>query len=238
VVRKVITFVVSAVTVGCAAQQPWSFNPSDFYNVKELPYDSPPQVIYRIDDHRFVTLERYRDCNHGEAYYNDTLGGIRSPFRRGTVENFQGRIVNADPTGRNLVFPSSKLPETICGDRGCTVTVAYSTDGGRSFHSMVYMRYSFKPCRDSRDYTFTATKDAVYITRKLGETTSRTSTDRYPMVPGFTYGDKPNLPDGSRIQFDAKVPAGLSTPSGQDRISCDASIKPTNPDVPLVNERQ
>ncbi|MGS0893095.1 T6SS immunity protein Tli3 family protein, partial [Burkholderia stagnalis] len=49
---------------GCTAQtsRPSSFGLGDFMSsaIKELPYDSPPQVIYRIDDHRFVTLERYR----------------------------------------------------------------------------------------------------------------------------------------------------------------------------------
>ncbi|MFC4485549.1 hypothetical protein ACFO6P_26485, partial [Cupriavidus campinensis] len=42
-----------------------------------IDYDVPPQVIYRIDDHRFVTLENYRDCHHGVTYYNDTKQGIR-----------------------------------------------------------------------------------------------------------------------------------------------------------------
>ena len=40
-------------------------------------YDVPAQVIYRIDDHRFISLENYSDCNHGDTYYNDTKEGIR-----------------------------------------------------------------------------------------------------------------------------------------------------------------
>jgi hypothetical protein len=131
VVRKLIVLILSVAAIGCAAKQPWSFNLADFLSAKELPYDSPPQVIYRIDDHRFVTLEHYRDCNHGDAFYNDTRTGIRSYLGRGNVENFQGRIINADSTGRNLAFPAATPPYTVCGngERGCNPTMAYSTDG-------------------------------------------------------------------------------------------------------------
>jgi len=92
-----------ALMQGCTAQSPQrpAFELGDFMSsaLKELPYDSQPQVIYRIDNHRFVTLERYRDCYHGESYYNDTRAGIRKFLGRGMFENFQGRIINADPTG-------------------------------------------------------------------------------------------------------------------------------------------
>lgn len=236
--RKIIVLTLSATAIGCAAQQPWSFDLGDFLAAKELPYDSPRQVIYRIDDHRFVTLERYRDCNHGNTFYNDTKVAIRSYLGRGTVENFQGHAINADPTGRNLVFPAATPPYTACSDRGCSLTMAYSTDGGVTFHGKKYSAHNFDPYKDSKDFTVVATKDALYVTEKLGETTDRTATTRYPMIPGFIYSAKEKLPDGIHIDFDAKVPLGLRTPSGQDHITCDASIKPTNPDAPLVRERQ
>ncbi|MEW6342484.1 MAG: hypothetical protein AB1704_17650 [Pseudomonadota bacterium] len=232
-VRKLIALALSAATIGCAAQQPWSFNLGDFLAAKELPYDSPPQVIYRIDDHRFVTLEHYRDCNHGETFYNDTNAGIRSYLGRGTIENFQGHLINADSTGKNLVFPAATAPHTACSDRGCNLPMAYSTDGGENFHSIVYMPNSFDPYQDSKAYTIIATNDSIYINQKLGETTNQTETDRYPMIPGFVYFSKEKLPAGKRIEFDVQAPTGLRTPSGQDHITCDTLIRPTNPDVPL-----
>ena len=237
-VRKLIALALTALAIGCAAQQPWSFNLGDFLAAKELPYDSPSQVIYRLDDHRFVTLEHYRDCNHGDTFYNDSKAGIRTYLGRGTVENFQGRVINADPSGRNLVFPAATAPYTACSDRGCNPAMAYSTDGGATFRGMKYSEHNFDPFESSKNYTVAATKDAIYVSESLGETTDRTATTRYPMVPGFVYFAKEKLPDGMHIDFDAKVPLGLRTPSGQDRISCDASIKPTNPDAPLVRERQ
>ena len=187
-------------------------------------YDVPAQVIYRIDDHRFISLENYSDCNHGDTYYNDTKEGIRKKLGRNGIENFQGRLINADPTGKNIAIPSSQPPERACSDRGCSVSLIYSTDSGRTFHGMVYMK-SFDPFRDSKDYTVTLTTDAVYVSER-GQYHSYVI--RYPLVPGFVYGTSEKLPGDKRIEFDVKLPSGLRTPSGQERFTCDASIRPKN----------
>lgn len=51
-------------------------------------FDVPPQVIYRIDDHRFFTLENYKDCDHGGlAYYNDTKKKIKEYVGGGSDSN-------------------------------------------------------------------------------------------------------------------------------------------------------
>jgi len=238
-VRKLIALALTALAIGCAAQQPWSFNLGDFLAAKELPYDSPSQVIYRLDDHRFVTLERYRDCNHGDTFYNDTKAGIRRYLGRGTVENFQGKIVNADPTGRNLVFPTATAPYTACSDRGCSPTMAYSTDGGFTFKGVIYSKNNFDPFESSKDYTVAATTDKLYVARKWGNDDAYVV--EYPMMRDIDLS-KPYPPGITGSSFAAsKRPnflSGLRTPSGQGRISCDASIKPTNPDAPLVRERQ
>ncbi|MEW6342485.1 MAG: hypothetical protein AB1704_17655 [Pseudomonadota bacterium] len=240
-VRKLISLALSAATIGCAAQQPWSFNLGDFLAAKELPYDSPPQVIYHIDDHRFVTLEHYRDCNHGETFYNDTKAGIRSYLGRGTVENFQGRVINADPTGRNLVFPAATPPYTVCGngERGCNPTMAYSTDGGRIFDGVVYSKNNFDPFEYSKDYTISVTKDKLYVAKKWGDDDAYVV--EYPMMPNIDLS-RPYPPGITGDSFAAsKRPgflSGIHTPSGQDHITCDASIRPTNPDAPLNQDRQ
>ncbi|KWE30021.1 hypothetical protein [Burkholderia territorii] len=238
--RHVIAIIaLVALVQGCTAQPPQrsAFRLSDFWSstLKELPYDSPPQIIYRIDDHRFVTLEHYRDCYHGDSYYNDTRAGIRKYLGRGMFENFQGRIVNADLSGTNIVLPLAYPPRAFCGngEKGCAVPFWYSTDGGKTFATKVYMDHSFNAFEDSKKYTVVVTSDSVFISQRISETVDAFDTDRYPLVPGFVYGTG-QLPPGKRIEFDAKIPRNLRTPSGQDRITCDASIKPTNPDAPLV----
>ncbi|WP_233425707.1 T6SS immunity protein Tli3 family protein [Paraburkholderia kururiensis] len=234
------TIALVALVQACTAQPPVRpvFRLADFWSskLKELPYDSPPQVIYRIDDHRFVTLEHYRDCYHGDSYYNDTRDGIRKYLGRGLFENFQGRVINADPSATNIVLPLAYPLRAFCGngEKGCVVPFWYSTDGGKTFHSKVYMDHSFNAFEDSKDYTVAVTKDSLFISQSISKTTDAVEVDRYPLVPGFVYGTKEKLPEGKRIEFDTKMPAGLRTPSGQDRIICNPSIKPTNPDAPLA----
>jgi hypothetical protein len=237
VARKLIFLALSIIVASCAAEPPRrGFWLADFLSIKELPYDSPPQVIYRIDDHRFITLEHYRDCNHGDTYYNDTVTGVRKYLARGTVENYQGRVINADPTGKNLVVPGAEVPEYVCGDRGCNPVMMYSTDSGRTFYAKSYVNNSFDPFKYSKDFTIAATKDAIYVTEKLGETTSQTTTRKYLINPDSIYLEREKLPDGAPFVHSPPAPTGLRTPSGQDRYTCDASIKPTNPDAPLVKQ--
>jgi hypothetical protein len=229
--RNLAVFGLLILMQACSTQKPYSFSLADFLSVKELPYDSPSQVIYRLDDHRFVTLERYRDCYHGETFYNDTKAGIRRKLGRGTVENFQGRVINADPSGTNLVFPSATAPYTSCGDRGCNVVLAYSTDGGNTFHGMTYLRNSPSPFEDSKRYGIYVTRERVYVEKERQYDSLVIS---YPLIRGFVYGGKDDIPDGKQVDYDTTVPPGLRTPSGQDRITCDPSLKPTNPNAPLL----
>jgi hypothetical protein len=186
-------------------------------------YDVPAQVIYRIDDHRFISLENYSDCNHGDTYYNDTKEVIHKKLGRNGIENFQGRLINADPTGKNIVIPSSQPPERACSDRGCSVSLIYSTDSGRTFHGMVYMK-TFNPFNRSKVYTIAVTSDALYVVKGQADP----YVERYPLVPDFVYGTNEKLPGDKRIEFDVKLPSGLRTPSGQERFTCDASIRPKN----------
>ncbi|UXU90568.1 T6SS immunity protein Tli3 family protein [Burkholderia sp. S-53] len=235
--------IIALVTLmqGCAAPEPKHpvFSLSNFMSsaLKELPYDSSPQVIYRIDEHRFVTLERYRDCYHGESYYNDTRVGIRKFLGRGLFENFQGRIINADPTGRTIVLPLAYPDGLVCGngEKGCVVPFWYSTNGGKTFAMKVYMDHSFNASEDSKDYSIFVTKDRLYVANRSADNDAYVV--EYPMMPGIDLSG-PYPPGVKRGSFAASKRPGvfskLRTPSGQDRITCDASIKPTNPDAPLV----
>ncbi|WP_080412894.1 hypothetical protein [Burkholderia ubonensis] len=233
----VVTAALMAIQ-GCSpkkATEPFVFMLSDFMNAKVLPYDSPPQVIYRIDDHRFVTLEHYRDCNHGETFYNDTRAGIRQQLGRGDVENYQGSLINADPTGRNLVFPAAAPPHLATNDRGWAVELMYSTDGGKTFSSVNYMEHSFDPFEDSKGYTVLVTKDRLYVAKRWGDDDSYVI--QYPMLPGIDLSKPyPAGVKGGSFSLSNRPRAfmNLHTPSGQEQLSCDRSVKPTNPDAPLV----
>lgn len=242
--RASVVAIVLVVTQGCTpprANEPFVFMLSDFMNAKVLPYDSPSQVIYRIDDYRFVTLEHYRDCNHGETFYNDTRAGIRQQLGRGDMENYQGYLINADPTGRNLAFPAAAPPHLATNDRGWAVELMYSTDGGKTFNSMDYMEHSFDPFEDSKDNVIAATRDKLFVAKKYQYRIDRPDYDlmvnQYPLDPAVDLR-KPYPTgfhsDGAWASKKKLMPNGLRTPSGQDRLTCDPSIKPTNPDAQLV----
>ena len=190
-------------------------------------YDVPAQVIYRIDDHRYVSFENYSDCFHGDAFYIDTRLGIRTDLGREGVENFQGKLINADPSGRNLVFPMAAPPHTACSDRSCSTPLIYSTDSGRTFHGMVYMK-TFEPFKNSTNYTIAANQDSLYVAR---ESQYDTHVQKFPLAPGIDL----NRPYPEGLHSDSSwaskrkvMPSGLRAPSGQERLTCDASIRPKN----------
>jgi len=197
---------------------------------KERGNDVPPQVIYRIDDHRFITLEDYEDCHYGTTYYNDTQQNIRTKFGRGGgIANYRGRLINADPTGRNIVVPSSYLPKGVCPDKGCSIAFIYSTNAGRTFQSGgYYMKNTQTPYIDSAKYIFAVNADRLYIAKDRDGDYYVT---QYPLIPGIDL-KKPYPPGVRGAGFLAsKRPNyldGLRTPSGQEYIKCDDSIRPAN----------
>lgn len=212
---------------GC--QQQWVYNAKELARLRatgQLPkpnYDVTPQVVYRIDEHRFVSLENYDLC-YGDNYYNDTRLGIHTKIwiREVDPASFRGRLIIDDPSGMNVVIPSAR--STKCGDRGCNVPLLHSTDAGRTFRGMKYM-HSFRPSQDSVNYTIAVTKDAFYVEKQRQYDSYVV---RYPLVSNFVYGTDEPLPGNKRIEFNVRMPLGLRTPSGQDRFTCDRSIRPAN----------
>jgi len=80
--------------------------------IRDVEIDVEPQVVYRIDDHRFFTFEKYLDCNSGGfVYYNDTnkkikiFAGIEghdkkpqdevSVMQKNNVLSFKGKFIYA-----------------------------------------------------------------------------------------------------------------------------------------------
>ncbi|MFP3565143.1 hypothetical protein [Paraburkholderia sp. SIMBA_030] len=186
--------------------------------VEEPHYDGPPKVIYRIDNHRFVALENYKRC-YGDTYYNNTRLGIRHKLARGGIVDYAGRLIVDDPTEMNVVIPSA--PGGGCSSRGCNASLVYSTDGGNTFHGMYYIEGSQAVTKDSERYTIAVTKDAFFVAKKVSDTTGLVVTAKYPLLPGHVYGEGKDLPEGKRVEFNAKMPSSLHTPSGQDRFVCD-----------------
>lgn len=219
-----ISFAAAAVLMtGCVNR----ISPPEAYLPAPIPqYDVPPQAIYWFDDHRYISLENYKDCHHGTTYYNDPRQGIRTRLGRYGIENYQGRLINADPTGQIIVIPSSYTPKGMC-EKGCNISFIYSSDGGRTFRGAIYMTTT-RPYEASRRYIFTATSDRIYISK---EWYSDYSVIQYPILPGHDIVEE-SAPGVRYERFRASSRPdylkGLRTPSGQEYIACDDSIRPTN----------
>src|SRR5450830_1957742 len=191
--------------------------------------DMPPQVIYRIDDHRHISLENYDKC-FGDNYYVDTKAGLHTRLEPGAFSDYKGRLIIDDASGMNIVVPQA--PASTCGDRGCNVYLQYSTDGGRTFKSKKYMQSAYAP-KDSENYSILVAKDGFYVVKTLEYAKGKFDNDitKYPLAPGIEYGTRKPYPEGisgDTFYTSNKPLPNLRTPSGQDRFTCDASIRPNN----------
>ncbi|WP_034299801.1 hypothetical protein [Herbaspirillum sp. RV1423] len=196
-------------------------------NYPPAKFDVPPQVLYKIDDNRFISLENYQQC-FGDTYYIDKKLGIREELGRGGIERYRGRLIIDDPTGMNIVIPSA--PPGSCGSRGCNASLIYSTDGGRTFKGMVYMNHP-NPEKASENYSILVAKDGFYVvkTTEYGKGKIDNAVTKYPLAPGIEYGTVAGLPKEYHIEYLSNKPLPpLRTPSGQDRFTCDASVRPSN----------
>jgi len=63
--------------------------------LRNVEIDVDPQVVYRIDDNRFFTLEKYKDCEHGGfVYYHDTKKILRNLLvLAGTIKNHKMKLI-------------------------------------------------------------------------------------------------------------------------------------------------
>lgn len=129
-----------------------------------------PQIIYRLDDHRYVELSYYESCDStpedrytAEAYYYDTQLGIKTQISS-NIRNFIGRIINADPTGKNIAFAGSPNEFFVSDMGNGPQWVAYSTDYGRTFSNYSYGNgYSYTPIEDSEQFTVIITESEISV---------------------------------------------------------------------------
>ncbi|WP_374326726.1 hypothetical protein [Azonexus sp.] len=131
-------------------------------------YNSPQQVIYRIDDHRYITLENYRDCRVG--------GIMKWHDQRKNLEVEMGRYKNEGKgfwPGRFSIEPGEMkfaIPNFWCGEKWCYLSIVFTNDGGKTwdaFRGMTYSSNSFEDKKERKkvvDTDVRVTKDGyVYI---------------------------------------------------------------------------
>ncbi|WP_194761456.1 T6SS immunity protein Tli3 family protein [Pantoea ananatis] len=206
--------------------------------------NAPPQEVFRIDEHRFLTLENYIACDKsGQIYYHDTKLGIKTrvdtvgrdyhkddgsvvknylvgdeQIQLKNVENgimAYGGILLYDATNGALAFPYVNNTWSGCdNNRGCHQGVMVSTDGGRTFYNRIYEKSFNGP---SVRTVITVSNEAFYRGDEYAYGVRK--------IP-FAYGK--TLTDGITENRDAKFDKEtLKNRMFDFRFHCDNTIKPT-----------
>ncbi len=144
---------------------------------RKVETDAPPQIIYRIDKNRYLTLENYISCDKGgQVYYNDSQRGIKThlgwdiefydiSYRRGNnLVAYKGSVINGADNGY-LALPGASTRQ-YCGsgrsERGCPLFFFFSADHGKTFiYKIIAEEYS-TPERFSKLKVVVA-NDGVYL---------------------------------------------------------------------------
>jgi len=189
-------------------------------------FDVPPQVIYRIDDHRFFTLENYKDCDHGgSVYYHDTNKNIKEYINGGSDSNsiltanpmmsWKGQFVYA--ASDNVVAFMSRYPLMSDRDTHSGVFLTYKING----------KYGEIKVAGDTDPGFrtilVVTDDNLYIK-------SRGSLNLSYSLPAKKINSMGTSMDQPRSAEGEKWPNNY-TLSGAIRFTCDITIRPTNVSV-------
>lgn len=103
---------------------------------------APPQVAYRIDDHRYFEIVPRENlaCARARLVYVDIEGGIRTNVTSWDRTNYGPLVIDA-ATDHYLISPIIGMePDCHTGDYAstmCDPRLRYSVDGGRTWHFTV-----------------------------------------------------------------------------------------------------
>ncbi|WBG91918.1 hypothetical protein N5580_05070 [Pantoea piersonii] len=130
------------------------------------PVYGPPQIIYRIDDNRYFTLENYTRCENGQTFYNNKAKGIHFPISPGSGYLFKGRLFWLSSRDDYLAFPFTRdTNKAVCAvsEKGCKNLITVTVDGGKTRRAIDYGYYTKTPTSDTKDYDMVVTDDGFYM---------------------------------------------------------------------------
>ncbi|MBU9842825.1 T6SS immunity protein Tli3 family protein (plasmid) [Rahnella aceris] len=150
---------------GCAVTPPPVQTSTQPKKLAVQPIHNPPQVIYRIDKNRYLTLEDYSNCDDGSIYYRNDSKKIKTKLwflSKGTM-NYKGKFIWAAKNDDMLAIPLVSGDNAPCGDplRGCAYSIlSASNDGGKTFNDI---KFRATDSSASKDYTIVISDNAIYI---------------------------------------------------------------------------
>ncbi|WP_155122924.1 hypothetical protein [Burkholderia ubonensis] len=175
----------------------------------------PERLVYRIDDHRYITIQGNRSCD-GVIWYYDTRLGVRTAVAATGLTlgggEFDGYYaINSE----YVVIPAIVFSQMS----GPLLYIYYSHDGGRTFKSFLWgVNVS------GGDFIILDGK-SLYIGR-MNENTPKNSylARLYDVSRDIAIGDDRRAvkSDGQRID-PRLVPLSIKSPSGLTKWICPAS---------------
>jgi hypothetical protein len=95
----------------------------------------PPQVIYRIDDHRYFEVTPENQCYSDMIYFVDTAKGIHSKITKFDMAMYNTTLIIDAANDQYLVAPVTRGGASCSSGGGfCSgEQMPYSTDGGRTW---------------------------------------------------------------------------------------------------------
>ncbi|UPK79519.1 hypothetical protein LW139_11775 [Proteus vulgaris] len=199
---------------------------------EEIKSYGPPAVIYRIDDHRFFTLEKYNERREGLTYYNNTKNNIHQEILYGSACLYQGRLIWATERDDALVFPAvlSRRTDQCAGTKwGCVNAILVTLDGGKNIRPTNggFGGNTDYPGFRSASFDIIVTDEGFYLGKTSVSRREINDELAKPWWRKFYFeSSRPNYVHSSVGDKESPSPT-LKTPSGQTRFDCSApSIYP------------
>nr|WP_154324520.1 hypothetical protein [Pantoea sp. 201603H] len=190
----------------------------------------PPQVIYRIDEDRYFTLEAYTRCENGKTFYNNKAKGIHTQIAPSSGYLFKGRLFWLSTRDDYLAFPvTANDNKAACkgSDKGCLKVVAVTTDGGKTVRPVTYGSNTQDPNGDTKDYDMLVTNDGFYMIEFSGG--ERVMEDGYVLKWTFSPVTKlanPAYPGATGPEYQKELPINDISKVRQTYMQCDRKLEP------------
>ncbi|WPC98252.1 hypothetical protein [Proteus terrae] len=189
----------------------------------------PPVVIYRIDDHRFFTLEEFNEKREGYTFYNNTQTQAHFKVYNGSACNFRGRLIWATQSDEYIAFPAVDSNWEGCAGRrdACQSSILQYFKGKFMPVVMPLGNKTLNPVKETEYFTLVVTDNHFYIGKGYAPPPQKEPlSDLY--WEKYSYDTNEDIKNRISKPYALEAPSyEIKTPSGQTQFDCsDPSISP------------
>ncbi|KNC05565.1 hypothetical protein AC790_21270 [Pantoea sp. RIT-PI-b] len=198
------------------------------------PVYGPPQIIYRIDDNRYFTLEDYTRCENGKTFYNNKEKDIHVQISPSSGYLFKGRLFWLSTRDDYLAFPltlNDNKAACLGSDKGCLNIISVSVDGGKTRRSVTYGSNTQDPNEDTADYDMLVTNQGFYMIDFKGHERYQEDgrTWKWIFDPDEEASKRNGYPGATGPVYQKELPMDDISKVKQMRLVCDKNLEPVQP---------